>query len=201
MKNFVAALHNAMKKESSFDKRNLLSKVVTFVFKGEFSSYDRAKEIVQTYSFPLDEGSKKLGVNQSYYTKKRSQVSQELYRLFGDTFFEDLEAANDIRNLNDRVERVIKGYRPYDLIPTDILSRVDWSLAESGNSGANFNPGDCADEITFLREHSLPTIKEELSHLDMSKLGYLIGLFGDSASYVNRDGLTRVLLSPVRKGE
>ena len=98
-------------------------------------------------------------------------MSEELYRLFGREFLDNLEFGTDesLRFCRMRLSVISMNKGSEDYFSQDILDYI-----ESNSSVEDFDISTCKDEFLFLKKFSLSSFRKEFSTLDPNKVAYLI---------------------------
>jgi hypothetical protein len=200
-RNFLRELSRVVQENDGPITANLLGKVVDFVLQGDFSSYRDAKELILTQSLTdvsktlsVEEAADRMGISKNNFIKRRTQISQELYGLFGDDFFERVSQVPLPRGLEDLVNNVVEGINVFDYVPKEVVARASWLSQQNHTDKNEYDPRDCIDELNFLRKYSQPIMWHEFSKLDKGKLNYLLGILEGKGSVRDREGILHQLV-------
>lgn len=198
--NFLDSLRRSLEEYDDPDKRALLSDVVNYVLDGGFSKYSRAKELISTQSVATGADGRTakvcaelMGISENNFIKKRTQISNELYSLFGDDFFVRLSYSPLQRSLGALVHNTITGVEVFDYVNRDVVARVHWKSLEEHTDKDVYDVRDCRNELEFLKTYSLPKMWSEFKELDAGKLNYLLSLLEGKGPVRDREGLLHVL--------
>lgn len=198
--NFLDSLRRSLEEYDDPDKRALLSEVVDYVLDGGFSKYSRAGELISTQSIATGADgrtakvcSELMGISENNFIKKRTQISNELYSLFGDDFFVRLSYDPLQRSLETLVHNTITGVEVFDYVNRDVVARVHWKSLEEHTDKDVYDVRDCRNELEFLKTYSLPKMWGEFRELDAGKLNYLLSLLEGKGPVRDREGLLHVL--------
>lgn len=173
-------------KEEIYNKRNraaadVYADIEAFLKNGKYSSYRRANELSKMMLSGCKSKfmSERLGISEATLRNHIMRVSDDLYGLFGQTFFDKLASYSENRCEVDsvmyRVRHVDESAITYVL--SDVLSAVR-SQRYSYN-GCSLD--DCSGEIDFLRRYSHAFMEEAMGRLDRKKLAYLVDVLDGRA--------------------
>lgn len=169
---------------------------------GYFSSYKKAGQlsslILNGYS---DEYiSKHFGIEEPTVRVTKRKLSIELYKLFGEDFFDLLLNYNEnSREISKRMY-IAKNLNKsaVDLIPEEVLTLVNGSLLGK-EPKATFDMKDCSKELSFLLSHSKLKLREEVQRLDKEKLSYLLNML-DGKNGTSSDRFDLLYLFKTKEG-
>ena len=168
-----------------------LNRMLPFIFDGSFSKYKRAREVVGflgvtrrgiTAETEAKNAAEYMGISYTGYRKACVKVSDDLYELFGDDFFEKLQSSSEVdkRMLVARIDDVISGINVYDYVNPMIVSRVD-VLCETRHLeepilSTDRAADDFPEEWAFLLKYCTPKMMRDFNKCDPAKLRYIIDL-------------------------
>ena len=191
-KNFYSnmkSLKNTVAEKRNRDAAEIWLRVEKLLLDVNYSTYKNAKELVMlTMSGYNDEAiAIKLGISEDTVRWNKKCLSDELYIIFGEDFFElfdnfivnkpviearVLTASISLTNTDGLLKRVL----PLDIIM--VMSNM--YTIDKGDTDFNLSLSDCKSELNFLIRHSKSSIISELELLDESKLRYIVGLLSNS---------------------
>lgn len=159
------------------DFGKFLLELQSYVLAGEYSSYKKVRQltswVIEGYSDSYIADA--LQIKESTVRVTCRSVSNELYRLFGNDFF---ELAVDFKSNRDEL------YRRLNLVEISRNSASTYVLRDVleivGEPNEFYNKNtkmyECTDEVTFLKKYNLQRIKKDLDKLDRNKLIFLINV-------------------------
>ena len=168
-------------REAIYDKRDrpaadVYSSVETFLKEGRYSSYRKANElcIMKLNKYSEEAIAAQLGISVSTVRTHASNVSMELYQLFGTNFFDMLSNYAENRSNVDTVMFRVKHQNEMAVtyVLSDVLSEVKDRVGSKG--GKSFPLEECSQELDFLRRYSKEFLSEALGELNIEKVMYLI---------------------------
>lgn len=160
-----------------YDLRDFCYEVRGFVLEGTFTKYKKVKTIMGYWSYPDTYVSKMTGMAESTVRVTRRNLSEELYGLFGYDFFQVISIGDEkaITEGKGRLLLARRGYNASEYLSQDLIL----AISSKSKIDDTIDVKSCASEIQFLVRHSKQTIEEEISHLDVNKLGYLIRMLNN----------------------
>ena len=152
-----------------------------FILEGRYSSYKNIQEFVRLLmdDYSIEAISVKLNIQESTVRVQRKNVSDTLYNIFGDDFFEWF---NDFYENKEKLYKVlflakstVSSNYISNLIPVEVQSIVS-DVTKDSPSIYSLDDAyvDYKKEINFLVRHSLNNIKRECSELDPIRLSSLM---------------------------
>ena len=177
VKNFFKSVNKM--KEYAYEERDVelgryLLKLVDYLKAGEYTSYRKIKDLVhwswEGYSDKFIADS--LSITESTLRVNSRTVSNDLYRIFGDDFFELLtDFSSNKKELENRLELAKKlRNKAVNYIIRDVLEKVE-DINDPGLS--SIKTYDCKKEIDFLQKYNLEELIQSLNKLDLRKIAYL----------------------------
>lgn len=169
---------------------DVYSSVETFLKEGRYSSYRKANELsaMKLSRYSEDAIASQLGVSVSTVRTHSSNVSAELYGLFGVNFFDMLSnyAENSLK-VNTVLYRIKhQNEMAVSYVLSDALHEVKSRKPYSAEK--SFSIKDCGQELDFLRRYSRQFLSQAIKEVDMDKVMYLIdvldGLAGTPEDWV-----------------
>lgn len=183
VKNFFRCLmdcKSSITKSGNVSAGRIWVLVRNFACKGEYSGYKKAGTLAELTINGYSDTyiAAKLEINESTVRVHRREISNELFRLFGEDF---LVLLADYSNNIDEVEKRADIVRNFNVHASDLIALEILEIANSYEfETVEFNLSDCQDEIRFLKTHSRKNIREGLKNLDINKLHYLISILNNS---------------------
>lgn len=120
----------------------------------------------------------KMNIKENSVRLIRKNISDELYDLLGDDFFELFEDFEKNESIIEKkvfmLEHLSKGkvLSVAEEIPLDVYSMIRTELR--GTELYDFNLDDCKGEINFLRRYSRQNIIGDLHELNLEKVRFLL---------------------------
>lgn len=153
---------------------DVYSSVEKFLKEGRYSSYRKANELctMKLSKYSEEAMAAQLGVSVSTVRTHASNVSMELYQLFGTNFFDMLSNYAEHRLNVDTVLYRIKHQNT--MAVTYVLPEVISAVKDHQVKGGDYGIEDCSQELDFLRRYSRQFLEEALKEVDISKLSFLI---------------------------
>lgn len=148
-----------------------------FVLGCTYTKYYKAKNLVQYFlgGHTSEQCSVYLGISQSNTRDQLRLISDILFNIFGEDFFELFE--NFKSNAKEIRKRLYVSdhstYTSCDYISVDLLNLI---TSEKPKKVGKYKIEECRNEFKFIIKHSNPVIRSELKVLDKSKLNFLIGV-------------------------
>ena len=182
MKSFMDGMRDWRKElaiESTAEERAYYKRVDDFVRSGTYSTYRQAQYLASLClaGKSTREISEKLKVQEPsirYY--KSSLLSQPLYKLFGEDFFELVKLYNDDETKKTLLKRLYLAETTNAHRDTycgyDILDKVDGVTINFDD----YNLRDCKTEIQFLRAYNKKKVQRALEGVDPYRLEYLLSI-------------------------
>lgn len=177
VKNFFKSVNKM--KEYAYEERDVelgryLLKLVDYLKAGEYTSYRKIKDLVhwswEGYSDKFIADS--LCITESTLRVNSRTVSNDLYRIFGDDFFDLLkDFSTNKQELENRLELAKKlRNKAVNYIIRDVLEKVE-DIDNLDLKG--IKSYDCKEEIKFLQKYNLEELISTLNKLDLRKIAYL----------------------------
>lgn len=178
------------------DAANLWLEVKSLLTECKYYSYKNSLDIA---SFSL-EGyndtaiSVKLNISESTVRWHKMQMSNKLYGIFGEDFFEVFTNSllDDKEIITNRI-RIAKANLMIGadfiekLLPMDVMVKVR-NKVSMVNDEVDFSLDDCIREINFLARYSMSSVSKELDELNSDKMAYLLGIIEGSKGTVEDKG-------------
>ena len=152
----------------------LLVKVNKFVDEGSYVKSKRRKQFLGFRFLPEDEIAQTMGITNASVRRLRMEVSNILFELFSEKFFDILYSGN-IEKCKS-IFSIVSG----ELSLEEICSySVSLLISKIPSKEKEFEVGECFEELKFLAKHSNQVMNKELKDLDKEKLAYLVKLSKD----------------------
>lgn len=183
VKNFFRCLMDckaSITKSKNIQAGKVWLMVKDFACKGEYSGYRKAGTLAELTINGYSDTyiAAKLEINEGTVRVHRREISNELFRLFGDDF---LALLADYSNNVEEVEKRTDIVRNFNVHASDLIALEILEIANSYEfEPVQFKLSDCQDEIRFLKTHSRKEIRNNLKNLDINKLHYLISILDNS---------------------
>ena len=196
MKNFFSSMLDC--KEEIYSSRNRKAadayiKLDAFVRSGKYSTSKHSKALSTMMLDGLSnyKSAARLGISENTVRVIKQNLSNSLYSLFGNDFFDLLLSDPGGWRVLGKMY-VIENYdvTSFKYISDDMRRSVAKSLDE--DSDYDFSFDDCAVEFDFLCRYSIPFMLKELEGLDPKKLMYLIDCIDGKSGGI--DERARVLM-------
>ena len=177
MRSFFRAMldcHDVIYEKRDRAAADAYSAVEKFITEARYSSYKKANElcIMKLGKYSEEAIAAQLGISVSTVRTHASNVSMELYRLFGTNFFDMLSNYAENR-LN--VESVLYRLKHQNTMAvTYVLPEVISAVKERRTQGGSYELEDCGLELDFLRRYSRSFLEEALKGVSVDKLLFLI---------------------------
>ena len=199
MKSFMDEMREWKKdlSNSSPEERAYYKRVEDFVRSGTYSTYKQATYLVDLClaGRTIKEISERINVQEPsirYY--KSSLLSQPLYKIFGNDFFDLVRLFSDQETRKVLLKRLYMAetmnahretYCSYDVIDKTSGIQVNYS---------EYNLKDCLKEVQFLKNFNKKKIQSALDKLDPYKLEYLLSIIdGTCGSKEDRYSLIYIM--------
>jgi len=172
-------LKGVVAKERNREMGEFWLQLKSFLTDCNYTNYKYAKELVDLCLEGYNDLSiaMKLSVEEGTIRTHKRNLSNILYGMFGDDFFELFVNFKDNKQELQRRMKLAtilcKGDYLSKLLPLDVLMMVR-DYGESVSDNVSFSIQDCKREIGFLARYNFKAISEELNKLNKDKLGYLI---------------------------
>lgn len=171
-----------MCKETIYEKKDraaadVYSMIVDFLKTGRYSSYRKANELSKMILSGCTSQviASQLGISEATVRNHTMSVSNELYRLFGQNFFDKLanysENKLDVDTVMYRIKHLDKTAVSYIL--SDTLSAI---RSQAGLYSYDYNIKDCSNEVDFLRRYSRMFMVASMERVDVRKLSYILDI-------------------------
>lgn len=143
----------------------------SYIKSGTFTARKHADRVLYYWGKPDRVVSQKTGLSETNIRSIRGTMSEELYRLFGREFLDNLEFGTDesLRFCRMRLSVISMNKGSEDYFSQDILDYI-----ESNSSVEDFDISTCKDEFLFLKKFSLSSFRKEFSTLNPNKVAFLI---------------------------
>lgn len=169
-----------------------------FVTEGKYTSYRGATKMSRLLLNGYGDSyiANYFGITETTVRVHRRDMSCELYKLFGNNFFDLLkEFTKNKEILEDRM--FVAHSSDYDR-RSFVLSEVINFVATSGATCEELDVtvNDCPMELSFLMRYGIQAIKEEMKDLDLKKLDYLFKVLDGELGDINEKS---TLLNLLRK--
>lgn len=171
--------------------------VRSFMLSGCYSSYKQCKDLVSMIMSGYNDSyiARSFNVEETTVRIHKRNVSNDLYNLFGNDFFdlfEDFSSNKEEIKLR-LVSAKLCNSGANDLLP-DVISAMVSSSIGIEEPLNNIDLNSCHREISFLVRHSLDKIRNEFKGLDTLKVEYLLRVLnGKAGSAKDRQELITLL--------
>jgi len=169
-------------------------KVRKFIEGGSYSTYKKADILATSVLGGYSDSytARTLDVSETTLRVHKSNLSKELYILFGDDFFDLLR--NYAENKKELLSRLnitsTFNLSSRDILPEELLVVVsNLKVGEQKLTEKDIPISSCEKEISFLVRHSLTLAKKEIYSLDTRKLLYLIDIIDKNTETTGRGEL------------
>lgn len=179
LKNFFSEMLKC--KQKIYDRRNRLSadvytKVQKFVEEGSYSSCKKAPTIAKMTLSGFDAKTIAQHIGKSYDTirTEKRQISNDLWRIFPEDFFEKLADYSENRSY---IDDCIQSLGTYNLSSVDYLIVGVLNDLKSQKDATGLSDCDILDltnELDFLRRYSKAFFEDDLKTVDVKKVNYII---------------------------
>ena len=150
------------------DLASALEEVVSYTKEGSFVSSASYADFYSVIYLPRADAAESLGVSEAALRVREKSMSDKLYQIFGDDFFQLLstpEAAKEVRlRLNNT-----KRHKAADILPGNVVRE----LRRRGSATGSYTVDELSEELDFLATVSNPAIERALSQLDSDKLAFV----------------------------
>lgn len=152
--------------------------VKTFAESGDYSSYKKASALVKLviggYSDTYIADS--LGIEEATVRIHKRNISNELYKLLGNDFFDLLKDYNANKKEIDIRLSNIKNFnlKSSDVLPSEVLAFVNRSTVTNPINYIDLK--ECKSELSFIVRHSTSAMQRGAAGLDINKLHYLLSI-------------------------
>lgn len=190
MKSFFRAMLDC--KAKIYDKRDrpsadIYSTVEKFLLEGNYSSYKNANTLAELKLKGYSDGivASQLNISDATVRVHVRNVSNELYKLFGASFPEQLA---DYKNNTSAVNAVMYRLKFLNRKSTSYIMPDVVSLIKDSTGGhREYDLNDCSQELDFLKRYSFDFLRGAVGNVDLEKLRYLVdvmdGVSGSSEDW------------------
>lgn len=145
---------------------------------------------VRVATLPSKEAAQILGTSNSNVKVARKVMSDKLYEVFGEDFFERLANPTGIKE----VRRIVNSLDVNcdRLLPVEMIGYID-NLNYDVDDDIDIK--DCKEEIDYLYNNSINSMHTNILMLNGAKLKYLLSVLrGEKGSAKDRAGLATILM-------
>lgn len=159
------------REEGNAKQLKVVADTKSFIKSGTFTSRKHADRVLYYWGKPDRVVSQKTGLSETNIRSIRGTMSEELYRLFGREFLDNLEFGTDesLRFCRLRLSVISSNKRSEDYFSQDALDYID-----ANSEVEDFDISTCKDEFLFLKKYSLASFKRDFANLNPNKVAYLI---------------------------
>lgn len=158
-----------------WDCYSAIGRLSRYVFSARFKNTAKTKTALRNFLRKTSEVAAESGVSVHTVRSVRSQISNQLYSIFGSDVFERILSDTDLPALIARIDVLENGYLNVErVLPSYIIE----SLEElDGGDAVNYSIDELMSEIAFLRNHTTVKLREELEVLDKDRLSFIYSVF------------------------
>ena len=159
------------KEEGNVKQLKVVTDTKSFIKSGTFTSRKHADRVLYYWGKPDRVVSQKTGLSETNIRSIRGTMSEELYRLFGREFLDNLEFGTDesLRFCRLRLSVISSNKGSVDYFSQDALDYID-----ANSEVEDFDISTCKDEFLFLKKYSLASFKKDFASLNPNKVAFLI---------------------------
>lgn len=171
-------------------KLKVIWDVRNYVKSGSFSTRKNAARVLYYWGYPDSYVSKRTGLSETNVRNIRGTTSEELYKIFGEAFLDNLDKGSDesLRACRQSLDLIVSGKSAKDFFSIDLIDYVN-----SESVGGSFDISECHKEYEFLKKYSLPAFRSDLSKVDVNKVAFLLrvldgkeGMLEDTYGFMRR---------------
>lgn len=165
------SVERVAREEGNAKQLKVVMDTKSYIKSGTFTTRKHADRVLYYWGKPDRVVSQKTGLSETNIRSIRGTMSEELYRLFGREFLDNLEFGTDesLRFCRMRLSVISMNKGSEDYFSQDILDYI-----ESNSSVEDFDISTCKDEFLFLKKFSLSSFRKEFSTLNPNKVAFLI---------------------------
>ena len=165
------SVERVAREEGNAKQLKVVMDTKSYIKSGTFTARKHADRVLYYWGKPDRVVSQKTGLSETNIRSIRGTMSEELYRLFGREFLDNLEFGTDesLRFCRMRLSVIFMNKGSEDYFSQDILDYI-----ESNSSVEDFDISTCKDEFLFLKKFSLSSFRKEFSTLNPNKVAFLI---------------------------
>lgn len=164
--------------DGNLKQLKLVSDTKNYIKKGTFTSRKHADRVLYYWGKPDRIVAQKTGLSETNIRSIRGTMSEELYKLFGRDFLDNLEFGTDesLKYCKYRLEIISANRKADSYFSSDILDYID-----TNSEPKNFEISECRDEYEFLKRHSFSAFLGEFRKVDPDKVAFLIRVLNREA--------------------
>lgn len=177
-------------KSGNREKLRVIWNVRNYIKSGSFSSRKNAARVLYYWGYPDSYVSKRTGLSETNVRNIRGTTSEELYKIFGEAFLDNLDKGSEesLRACRQSLDLIVSGRSAKDFFSMDLIDYVN-----SKSTGGSFEISECHKEYEFLKKYSLPVFRADLSRVDVNKVAFLLrvldgteGMLEDTYGFMKR---------------
>lgn len=188
LKDEIVASRNKEEAQDYIELKNFTNSCCYF-------NYKHSVKLVNSYlsGKPTEDIAVMLGITASVCRDHLKEASDNLYKIFGDDFFElfsDYSSnKQEIKNRIHYASFMVKGSSQF--IFPDVIASIPVSKTSTRRM---FTVYECREELEFLLRYSRPVMQEALSSLNTEKLNFILRVMdGEDGTQDERFNIIKIL--------
>lgn len=157
--------------------RHALGRMIRYVNSCRWKNTEKTKVAVRNARRKATEVAAELGVSTHTVRSVRSQISSQLFGIFGSDVFDRILSGRGLPELITQLEVLQSGYTSVEkLLPPYIIEMLERVADDYSVDDVSYSMDECRDEIAFIWEHCIPRMSDKLRVVSNERLAYIYNL-------------------------